>query len=721
MAPACSSDSGTGPGQDVTGDTGSDAAVDSGAGDLDAWAEELPDLAPDLHAQDTGADAEVEAEVEGPTSAPPTAGIVQPKDESVFTPGKTVTFLALGKDDVDPPETLAVAFSSNLDGPLHDSTLDKDGYCEFKTASLTVGLHTISLTITDSHGNVSPASIHVRINNPPTTPKIAIEPKNPGTLDDLTAIITGEPSDKEGDPVTLSIEWFVNGDKIDAATNETLTEGWFAKGDSVTVVLKSFDGFSWGDVSQDKVWVGNTPPSMEVVGITPLVGTAQSEFICLPGPAIDPDGDEVTLDFTWTVNSVEILGNPTDNLPPDVTAKGDNVRCSVTPGDGEAWGEAVLSPVATVANSPPGGLVVSLDPPAGDKTTLFTCNASGVTDPDDDPLEVSIFWFANDALLPGAKTPEFLPETLSKGTEIHCAVTVGDGTELLPPALSQTVVLANAPPTLNSVAVGPAGATTEDALVCTPEAFDPDMDDLQLTFSWTIDGKAVAGESGPTLPAGTAKRDQVVSCAASASDGTVSTLTVEAAATITIANALPTLDAAVIEPATGGELTIFYCKSVGWKDADGDLFEIQYEWLVNGNPKDKITAGAIDGDDFSKGDSVVCRITPRNGADTGTPVLSPPVTIANTPPEISAVDIDPLIGPPGTEFECTPSGWFDPDSDPEVYAYAWFVNGQPVPAAASETFDSTGVAGSSKVRCEVTPFDGQDEGVSLASVEVTVQ
>ncbi len=89
-----------------------------------------------------------------------------------------------------------------------------------------------------------------------------------------------------------------------------------------------------------------------------------------------------------------------------------------------------------------------------------------------------------------------------------------------------------------------------------------------------------------------------------------------------------------------------------------------YAWTVDGIDISAAT-DTPDGDDFDKGDDVVCIVTPNDGTDDGDAVSSNTVTILNTAPEVSDVEIDPDPATATDELTCSWTFSDDDDDDDE--------------------------------------------------------
>ena len=131
------------------------------------------------------------------------------------------------------------------------------------------------------------------------------------------------------------------------------------------------------------VHVRNQAPVLGTVRIVPdLPGTAAD--LTASASASDPDGDPVTVSWSWRRNGVALPGFVAAALPASETARGDVIEVLVTASDGTL--SATGSATATIVDSPP---VLTLVAPAevawGEPIDArFT-----VEDPDGDPLPPS--------------------------------------------------------------------------------------------------------------------------------------------------------------------------------------------------------------------------------------------------------------------------------------------------------------------------------------------
>jgi hypothetical protein len=105
----------------------------------------------------------------------PTVNILTPADGQQFDENTPVTFAGIVDDDNTPVEELAVSWVSSIDGELPDfDPADPDGNVELVTASLSEGVHVITLRAIDNDNEQGEDSVTIEINDVPDLPSIEI-------------------------------------------------------------------------------------------------------------------------------------------------------------------------------------------------------------------------------------------------------------------------------------------------------------------------------------------------------------------------------------------------------------------------------------------------------------------------------------------------------------------------------------------------------------------
>ena len=203
---------------------------------------------------------------------------------------------------------------------------------------------TATMTSHDALGTGGSASASVTIGDAvPVVDSVTIEPDPATTNSVLTAIYSA--SDADGDSLTYSFAWEVNGVGAgdDIATLDGATH--FIKGDSVTVTVTANDGATdSASVTSAARIIENTPPGAALVSITPETPVEErDDLICgVDTPSSDDDADTVTYTATWTQDGTPYVGTtttiPGDTVPATATGADQEWTCTVTPNDGETDG-----------------------------------------------------------------------------------------------------------------------------------------------------------------------------------------------------------------------------------------------------------------------------------------------------------------------------------------------------------------------------------------------
>ena len=287
------------------------------------------------------------------------------------------------------------------------------------------------------------------INTPPGVVGVAINP-TPAYEDTVLTASYGLTNDVDGQSVSVTWEWSLNGNPIPAVTGTTLDGSAFGKGDSITVTATPHDGLESGAPSSSTaVVILNTAPSISGVSISPSGGTETTTFTCVPAGWADIDGDSPGYTWAWTVNgSPSVTSETIDGASFDA---GDVLDCSVTPTDGSALGTSVPSSnTVTVGNTAPGAPSVSLSPSSPTDVDDLVCSISGAAT-DIDPNDTHSYdfeWFDDTGTSAYILTAGDVTDTLiapssatSAGESWTCEVTAHDGTDYGPAGSATTAPL----------------------------------------------------------------------------------------------------------------------------------------------------------------------------------------------------------------------------------------------------------------------------------------
>jgi hypothetical protein len=184
-------------------------------------------------------------------------------------------------------------------------------------------------------------------NRAPSATGGTISPSNPIYSSTLSITPVGW-YDPDGDPAGFLYQWQKNASgtwtNIAGAIGATLTGGIFG-GDEIRCRLTPWDGKTTGPiVNSSTIIIGNSPPSIISVSISPTPSYDNSALTAVPAGFSDPDGDtSQSYYYTWFNDSGQIPGATSSTLPPSKFKANDTIYTKVIPSDGQDNGTQVTS------------------------------------------------------------------------------------------------------------------------------------------------------------------------------------------------------------------------------------------------------------------------------------------------------------------------------------------------------------------------------------------
>lgn len=154
-------------------------------------------------------------------------------------------------------------------------------------------------------------------------------------------------------------------------------------------------------------------------------------------------------------------------------------------------------------------------------------------------------------------------------------------------------------------------------------------------------------------------------------------------------------------------------------DPDGDRVTVRYQWLANGSPVDGQTSATLALGVLRRGDRASLELTPVDSRGAVGPAFrTEALEVANTPPVVTRVAVEPGTAKPGDVLRATVEG-SDLDGDPVKYLFEWWRNGKSLGAPAKDqeqrTLATEGFARGDMVVVGVTPYDAGGPGRFLVS------
>lgn len=572
------------------------------------------------------------AELNVTVGARPVVAWTAPAADHVVSTGIDVVFEA----SVSHPEDAALSFAwaSDVDGALGAGTVSGD-VASLQTAALSAGAHTVTLTVTDSHGLTASASGTVRIDARPSAPVVQIEPDVVDTLDDLVA--TASATDAEGDALSYAYSWFADDAVIDGETTETLSAAKTAAGVTYRVDVVAFDGRGEGEIGSASITVQNAAPA--ITAAVDLAAARVGDTVTCTADASDVDGDVPTVTYAWSDGQTGAAVTLTTAHTP-----GSTLTCTATATD--AAGEArTATAEVQVDNTPPSASATlsAQDARVGD---TLTCTAL-VLDANGDTPAVTYAWHD------GHAGPSYTLSTADlPGERVQCTVTATDAHGGTATARATATVLSTAPTVVASVDVSEAEVGTQ--LTCSAVADDADAGTPNVTYRWST------GTLGPVyrLTASDAVGADVT-CTATATDA--QGLTARSTASVTVLNTAPSVTAAVSNASARVGDTVTCAGDP--RDVNGDVPVVTYAW------SDGQTGAAFTVDSaVSPGTQVTCTATATD-AQGATAEATAVFTVANTDPVLTA-SVDRAVVVAGDTLNCAAEA-SDENGDTPTVSYVW--------------------------------------------------
>lgn len=655
----------------------------------------------------------------------------------------------------------------------------------------------------------------MKVNGTPSVSAVQIEPAEAFTTDDLIATAV-DPRDPEGHRVDLRWQWFEDGTSIEGVTTERLPAARTRKNRTYRVRVVPSDGTTEGIGIEAERRVDNSPPELLDAWIRPSVVRVGDTLECGASVA-DPDGDPVSMAFSWADGSTDstttvpasavpgdtfactltahdddhglasvVIEAMVENTPPEVTVQvtpeqgpvGQQVFCEATATDidgdepqvtyrwsnGVSGSSFVVSPDDepgqpvtctatatdaagatavgtadfTVVNTDPvlSAVVVTPDPPTNDQ--VLTCAASATDVDGDTPLLIYSWEHVETGRSLGTSDTLDLTRTVVRPYEhVECTVTAEDphgGVAVGSAAVSPT----NRAPTVAVSFMPASDVTVEDTLECIATQGDPDRDPLTTTFVWTVDGVVVPATGSSTLTselAGAFAKHQEVGCAVTVDDGLGGTATDSIATDIV--NSPPVLSAVSMRPNPMYTDELVQATGTAF-DADGESFDMTFDWTVNGTLVQSGSNEYLDGQTwFSRGDTLGVTITVSDSEATVTGSAS--FVVSNSIPTAPSLAIYPRWPHVGDSLLCVvETASVDADGDPINYTMSWTVDGRRYNAGghadsgmldsgdpgwvgpSTTTWTDDTVSGDDlgegeRWNCTATPDDGTDVGVPVST------
>ena len=215
-------DAGVDTAPDVVEDVVPDAADDTS---VDTSPDSSPDVGPDV-----GPDVSPDVVV----NAAPVVTLLTPAQPTTLPLGETLYLTASVSDDAD--ADLPITWSTSaLPAPLFMGTASTSAVATFDATGLPPGLQTITVHVTDAGGLTASASVVILVNTTPVAPSVLLTPDTFDLVSDVVCTLATAATDADGDALTYSYRWSVNGSIVPTATTNAVSVQNLTRGDGDVV------------------------------------------------------------------------------------------------------------------------------------------------------------------------------------------------------------------------------------------------------------------------------------------------------------------------------------------------------------------------------------------------------------------------------------------------------------------------------------------------------
>ncbi len=483
-------------------------------------------------------------------------------------------------------------------------------------------------------------------NNAPTASNLQLSPSNPVTSDTLTLSYSYQDQDNDTESGT-EIRWYKDG-VLEPSRNDmaTIAPSYTSKGEQWNVTVTPSDGEDYGTpIHSESLLIVNSIPLINSAEINPSPAV-DTDNLSIDWIEFDADGDNLSVSgVEWYVDGSKVSAFDGDLQIPSVAIRdGDIWHAKIKINDGEddsAWFTTQDILVGS-SNNAPTMTSVSIE---GQYTTLDDLIATATADDiDGDLLTFEWQWLGTNFdtdTLPSSET--------SKGQIWKVKSRVTDGLVYSDWMESNSVIIQNSAPILNSLSIDQETIFFESEATYTYDAYDADGDQLFANEVWN----RVGDNYTLTLTI----NDIAMAVSNELSDS------------VQIVNSLPIVeyDGPISQDALSDIML-----EVTSSDPNGDDVTVYWEWTRNGFETD-YNQSTIPSSNLGAGDIWIATVTPYDGIDFGE-ALSIQITINNTGPSAVITPPKSLIEGAVVTFSASEST----DLDGTVVNAIWSVDGEVV-------------------------------------------
>jgi parallel beta-helix repeat protein len=574
-------------------------------------------------------------------------------------------------------------------------------------------------------------------NSAPNVYNIIINPQFPKTTDTLTLDLGYTYLDNENDIESDTyFKWFRNGNFVPELENQTVVPAIYTKkGEIWFCQVTPGDSLIHGDPGNSlTVLIFNTKPTASAVDLSPKNPDGLVDLTVNYSYYDIDDDSELGTQFHWYADAgsgYQLRASTSlPMLASSYTNEGETWYVEVEPKDGEDSGDTYGSNAITIGNTIPRVENAYVTPDDPSSSSNISVKYTFIDIDGDFEAESKYDWYIDTGsgfgfLYSGISNRTVEAKYLTKGYIWMCKITPFDGEVYGPAVNSTTVTIGNTPPVISNLMIVPGDPKTTENLTVSYDFSDRDSDlENESLYEWFKVENSQLVKTGlkvKTLPSLFTLSGETWVCEVIPFDGVDFGMPVQSSP-VMIGNKAPVVSDMSITPHipyTTDNLTAYY----SYSDDDGDPeSDSEIKWYKNGEHETQLDNElSVPWSYTSRGDEWYFVVIPGDGGSRGLTYTCPPVTIENTPPEITDVEILPKTAYTnddlGIEFNI-----FDPDGDNiKSTEITWYLNGdiqglyqdeETIPASAT----SKGQVWKSVIR--VSDGDGYSQKYESRSVVI---
>ncbi|MFA5106576.1 MAG: hypothetical protein WC506_06485 [Candidatus Micrarchaeia archaeon] len=531
---------------------------------------------------------------------------------------------------------------------------------------------TIICQITPFDGELNGTSMNSSqvqvINSPPVTGTPVLSPTPAYKTTPSITCSANSTYDPDGDNVTLSYKWFVNGNSA-GVSSQSITNSSYSKGDSIVCQVTPSDPFVNGtSVNSSPLAILNSVPQMALQNS--IANQSAGHRFRVSAGVFDGDGasDMASTNISSTSGSCVYVSNSTAGGYFNVTYECSGTALASTTvsigfTDKSGAYNASTPSVAAYPNHLPVATNVTLAPAVAYASTLqVNCTASP-SDADNDTVTLNYLWFKNGAST-GIATSSISNASYARGDSLVCQATPYDGYQNGTAVNSTALVVSNSLPVTSAPYLVPSVANKNTpAITCyNNTTADADGDSVTFSYLWFVNN-ASTGITGQSVTNATYYNAVDLRCQITPNDGIGNGAAVNSTI-LALTNTPPVTAAPALSPIpaykSSGQIN---CTNGTTSDNENDTVAFFYRWYVNGVAQAASTP-YLASSNFNKSSLVVCQVTPFDGIANGTAVNSSALVVSNSNPVLAVENVFANQSA-GHKFRAT-AGVYDADGGSDI-------------------------------------------------------